>query len=113
MCIRDRYYHKWVVDHVSATGEHLVHDDMLNYPYGANNNRPPLFDWSIAIAGLALAPFFGDVEESTWWAMEVLPAIYGALIVFPIYAIGRAQFGRQAGLLAALFIAVNSGHISH
>ena len=109
----DPYYHKWVVDHVSATGEHLVHDEMLNYPYGANNNRPPLFDWSIAIAGLALAPFFGDVEESTWWAMEVLPAVYGALIVFPIYAIGRAQFGRQAGLLAALFIAVNSGHISH
>jgi len=109
----DPYYHKWVVDHVIATGEHLIRDEMLNYPYGANNNRPPLFDWSIAIAGLALAPFFGDVEESTWWAMEVMPAVYGALIVFPVYAIGRAQFGRQAGLLAALFIAVNSGHISH
>ena len=109
----DPYYHKRVVDYVMENGEHLVRDEMLNYPYGANNNRPPLFDWSIAIAGLVLAPFFGDAAESTWWAMEVLPAVYGALIVFPVYAIGRAQFGREAGLLGALFIAVNSGHISH
>jgi asparagine N-glycosylation enzyme membrane subunit Stt3 len=109
----DPYYHKRVVDYVMENGEHLVRDEMLNYPYGANNNRPPLFDWSIAIAGLVLAPFFGDAAESTWWAMEVLPAVYGALIVFPVYAIGRAQFGREAGLLGALFIAVNSGHVSH
>ena len=109
----DPYYHKRVVDYVMENGEHLVRDEMLNYPYGANNNRPPLFDWSIAITGLVLAPFFGDAAESTWWAMEVLPAVYGALIVFPVYAIGRAQFGREAGLLGALFIAVNSGHISH
>ena len=109
----DPYYHKRVVDYVQDNGEHLVHDEMLNYPYGANNNRPPLFDWSIAITGLALSPFFEDTEESTWWAMELLPAIYGALIVFPVYAIGRAQFGRPAGLVAALFIAINAGHVSH
>jgi len=109
----DPYYHKRVVDHVQENGDHLVHDEMLNYPYGANNNRPPLFDWSIAITGLALSPFFEDSEESTWWAMELLPAIFGALIVFPVYAIGRAQFGRPAGLVAALFIAINAGHVSH
>ena len=109
----DPYYHKRVVDYVAENGEHLQNDPMLNYPYGANNARPPLFDWSIAIIGLALSPFFSSSEESVWWAMEVLPAIYGALIIFPVYAIGKAQFGREAGLIGAFFIGVNSGHVSH
>ena len=109
----DPYYHKHVVDYVAENGEHLERDPMLNYPYGANNNRPPLFDWSIAIVGLALSPFFSSTEESVWWAMEVMPAIYGALIIFPIYAIGRAQFGREAGIVGAFFIGVNSQHVGH
>ena len=86
---------------------------MLNYPYGANNNRPPLFDWSIAIIGLIFSPLFDSTEDSVWWAMQVLPAIYGALIVFPVYAIGRAQFGKEAGLLGAFLIGVNASHVSH
>ena len=109
----DPYYHKRVVDYVAENGEHLERDPMLNYPYGANNNRPPLFDWSIAIIGLALSPFFSSSEESVWWAMEVLPAIYGALIIFPVYAIGKSQFGKEAGFIGAFLIGVNSGHVSH
>jgi len=109
----DPYYHKRVVDYVAENGEHLEKDPMLNYPYGANNNRPPLFDWSIAIIGLALSPFFSSSEVSVWWAMEVLPAIYGALIIFPVYAIGKSQFGKEAGLIGAFLIGVNSGHVSH
>ena len=109
----DPYYHKRVVDYVAENGEHLERDPMLNYPYGANNNRPPLFDWSIAIIGLALSPFFSSSEESVWWAMEVLPAIYGAMIIFPVYAIGKSQFGKEAGLIGAFLIGVNSGHVSH
>ena len=109
----DPYYHKHVVDYVAENGEHLERDPMLNYPYGANNNRPPLFDWSIAIIGLALSPFFASTDDSVWWAMEVLPAIYGALIIFPVYAIGRAQFGKEAGIVGAFFIGVNSQHVGH
>ena len=109
----DPYYHKHVVDHVVDNGEHLQKDPMLNYPYGANNNRPPLFDWSIAIIGLIFSPLFDSTEDSVWWAMQILPAIYGALIVFPVYAIGRAQFGKEAGLLGAFLIGVNASHVSH
>ena len=45
--------------------------------------------------------------------MQVLPAIYGALIIFPVYAIGRAQFGKEAGLIGAFLIGVNASHVSH
>jgi dolichyl-diphosphooligosaccharide--protein glycosyltransferase len=107
----DPYYHKHVVDYVAENGEHLERDPMLNYPYGANNNRPPLFDWSIAIIGLALSPFFSSTEESVWWATEVLPAVYGAMIIFPVYAIGKAQFGKEAGIIGAFLMGVNSQHV--
>ena len=109
----DPYYHKHVVDYVVENGEHLQNDPMLNYPYGANNNRPPLFDWSIAIVGLIFSPLFDSTDDSVWWAMQILPAIYGALIIFPVYAIGKAQFGKEAGIIGAFLIGVNSGHVSH
>ena len=37
----DSYYHMRVIDHAVATGDHLVYDDMLNYPNGMRNPRPP------------------------------------------------------------------------
>ena len=109
----DPYYHKHVVDYVVENGEHLQNDPMLNYPYGANNNRPPLFDWSIAVVGLIFSPLFDSTDDSVWWAMQILPAIYGALIIFPVYAIGKSQFGKEAGIIGAFLIGVNSGHVSH
>ena len=48
----DSYYHERVIDHVANTGQHLVQDNMLNYPIGVRNERPPLYDWSVAVAGL-------------------------------------------------------------
>jgi len=74
------------VDWVTDEHEHLIDDPMLNYPIGIPNPRPPVFDWTMALTGLAMSPFFdGDVEESTWWAVEFIPALFGALIVFPIF----------------------------
>ena len=33
-------------------------------------------------------------DESVWYAMLALPAIFGALIVFPMAAIAKDHFGR-------------------
>ncbi len=110
----DPYYHKRVTDYVLDNGQHLKKDPMLNYPMGGSNNRPPVFDWSMAIVGTAFSPFNGgDVEDTTWKAFIVMPAVWGALTIFPVYFIGRAQFGKGAGLWAALLFGLMSGHISH
>ena len=109
----DPYYHKHVIDYVHENGRHLINDPMLNYPLGANNVRPPLFDWSIVIVGLLISPLVGSQEEAIWWSTEVMPAVYGALIVFPIYAMGRAYFGSKPALFAAFFISVSASHIGH
>ena len=55
----DSYYHKRIIDHIVETHHHLDGDQMLNYPFGWTNPRPPLYQWTIVVEGYGLAPFFG------------------------------------------------------
>ncbi|HVL48181.1 MAG TPA: SdrD B-like domain-containing protein [Candidatus Thermoplasmatota archaeon] len=109
----DGYYIKHAVDHVQANGwKTLVEDPLLNYPLGGVNPNPPLFVWSIAVAGQAAAPFFGgDLETATWWVALWSPAIWGALTIIPAYFIGKALYSRRVGLVAAFFLAIAPQHI--
>ena len=109
----DPYYHKRAVDAIQDNGfKHLIDDPLLNYPAGSGNPNPPLFQWSIAVAGLLLDPLLpGDLAASTWQATLWTPAIFGALTLFPIYFIGAALFDRRAGLVAALLWTVSTSAI--
>ena len=110
----DPYYHKHAVDAIQARGyQTLVKDDLLNYPYGSVNPNPPLFEWTIAVAGQLLAPFFdGNLETSTWYATLWTAPVFGALTVFPVYFIGRALFDdRRVGLVAALLWTISTSAI--
>ena len=110
----DPYYHKRAVDWVTNEHEHLIDDPMLNYPIGIPNPRPPVFDWTMALTGMAISPAFdGDVEEATWWSVEFIPALFGALTIIPVYLIGKETFNKRTGLLAAFLLAIMAGHIGH
>lgn len=109
----DGYYHMRVIDHLRDTGEFLLRDGMINYPVGATNPRPPLFDWTIgAVGGLMSGLFGGDSETSTNYAAAYAPAVWGALTVFPVYFLGREVFGRKAGLWASFFIGIMAAHVT-
>ena len=54
-----------------------------------------------------------SAENAVWWSVAALPAIYGALIVFPVGGMAREVFGKGAGVLAAWLIALMPGHVSH
>ena len=109
----DPYYHKRAIDHIQANGfRTLLEDPLLNYPFGAVNPNPPLYEWSVAVAGQFMAPLFdGDVATSTWWATLWAPAVFGALTLIPIYFIGAALFDRRAGLVAALLWTISTSAI--
>ncbi len=111
----DPYYHKRAVDYIQDNGwKTLVYDPLLNYPYGANNPNPPLFQWSVAVGGAMAAPFFGgDLDAATWWAMLWSPAFWGALTVIPVYLLGRDVFDRRTGVIAAFILAVSTTHMEH
>ena len=107
----DPWYMKRVVDYILANNAHLIFDADRSYPLGGVNPRPPLFTWSIALVSMALEPMLGD--DAVWYAILGLPAIYGALTIFPIAAIARDNFGKATGVVAAWLIAFMPAHVSH
>lgn len=108
----DSYYHMRVIDHVVATGDQLLFDDMLNYPNGMMNPRPPLYDWSVAVFGMFITTLTGmAITDTVGLSLVFSTAVWGALTVVPVFMIGRAAFGRKAGILAAFIFAIMPGHI--
>ncbi len=110
----DPWYMKRAVDYIIANNAHFIVDADRAYPVGAINPRPPLFTWSLALGGFVLAPFLGSTpDEAVWWSVSAMPAIFGALTVFPIAAMTKEHFGKGAGVIAAWMIAFMPGHVSH
>ncbi len=108
----DPWYMKRVVDYILMQNAHLVYDADRFYPIGGINPRPPLFVWSIALLSMLLEPFLSTPEDAVWWAMVAIPAIFGALTVFPVAAIARDHVGKGTAVIAAWLIALMPGHIS-
>jgi dolichyl-phosphooligosaccharide-protein glycotransferase len=113
----DDYYHLRVVEKVQETGEHVVYDDLLNYPVPARNPRPPVYDWHIAILGQVIGFFSGEASPGQaapiagQYALEWGSALWGALSVIPIWLIGRTVFNNRVGLWAGFLIAASPAHI--
>lgn len=66
--------------------------------FPANNGREPFYIYLVSIA----VALFGQ----TTFALRLPAAIIGALATIPTYLLGRAWFGRTAGMLAAFLWAV-------
>ena len=110
----DPWYMKRAVDYILAQHAHFIFDADRAYPVGGINPRPPLFAWSLALGGMLTAPFIGvEPSEAVWWSVAGLPALYGALTVFPLAALSRDQIGKGAGVITAWLIALMPGHVSH
>ena len=107
----DPWYMKRVVEYVIAENAHLIWDADRNYPVGGINPRPPLFSWSMALGAMLLSNLGLSSDESVWYAMLALPAIFGALIVFPMAGIAKDNFGKGAGVIAAWLIAFMPTHV--
>jgi dolichyl-diphosphooligosaccharide--protein glycosyltransferase len=61
--------------------------------------------------GKIFSPFIGEMN-ALGYAMHFLPALYGALLVIPVYYIGKTLFNKKAGIIAALLIPLIPIHIS-
>ena len=108
----DPWYMKRVVDYILANNAHMIVDADRFYPVGGINPRPPIFTWSIAVFAMLLDPFFAN-GDAVWWAILSLPAIYGALTIFPVAFIAREHIGPKASVIAAWLIAFMPAHVSH
>jgi len=110
----DPYYNMRLVETTSQTGRFPYFsesDPLLAYPFGKSGGRAPLLVMSAIGFSKLLTPFMSEAD-ALGYAMQFIPALFGALIVFPVYFIGKILFGKKAGLVAALFIALIPIHIS-
>lgn len=86
----------------------IVYDAFTIYPYGSTVHWGPLFTQMIATLSL-----FAGLGSSSLPTVNTIgayfPAILGALVVFPVYYIGKSFGNRSTGLLAALMIAILPG----
>jgi dolichyl-diphosphooligosaccharide--protein glycosyltransferase len=110
----DPYYNMRLVNETIETGRYPYYSDqdpLLNYPLGRTGGRPPLLNMLAIGFGRLLTPFMNEVD-AVGYSMQFIPALFGALIVFPVYFIGKTIFGRREGLAAALFVAIIPIHLS-
>jgi dolichyl-diphosphooligosaccharide--protein glycosyltransferase len=110
----DPYYNMRLVNNTLQTGRfpyYSSNDPLLAYPIGNSGGRGPLMVMSAIEFSKLLVPFMSEAN-AIGYAMQFLPALCGALLVFPVYFIGKILFGKKAGLIAALLIALIPIHIS-
>jgi len=110
----DPYYNMRLVDNTVQTGRFPFfssNDPLLAYPFGKSGGRAPLLVMSAIGFSKLLIPFMSEAD-AIGYAMQLVPALFGALLVFPVYFIGKILFGKKAGLIAALLIAIIPIHIS-
>jgi asparagine N-glycosylation enzyme membrane subunit Stt3 len=107
----DAWYHMRLVD---ATVRHFPHriwfDPYLVGPGGEWVNAGPFFDW--VIAAIALIVGLGSPSSHLVDVVGAyVPPVMGALLVLPVYVLGRELFSRGAGLWAAFFVGILPGQI--
>jgi len=85
----DAYFNMESCESMLEDGEYEEYNTLLNYPIG-ENSRPPLFTTIAVGVTLLVEPILGD--DALGWVMLILPSIYGALLIFPIYYLGKEIF---------------------
>ena len=109
----DPYYNVRLVKGIYQDGNYPYYfedDPLLNYPLGVSGGRAPLFNMMAIGFSRALVPFMEE-PEAIGYSMLFVPALFGALMVFVVYFIGKELFNRKAGLIGAFVLAIIPIHL--
>lgn len=88
----------------------IAFDPYTFYPHGTPIPWPPFFDW--LIGGTAWLLGSGAPTQRLIDLVGIYtPAVLGALVIFPVYFIGKAVFNRWAGIIAAGLISILPGEL--
>ncbi|KAA8922286.1 glycosyltransferase family 39 protein [Thermoplasma sp.] len=107
----DPYFNYYIIQYILTYHTQLLHELFLNYPVGSGNPRPPFFHWMIAFVATILSPIFG-VYKAAYYAFAEFDAVFGALLIIPVYLMAKEAFGKKAGIIAAFLYALMPGNLS-
>ena len=101
----DAVYHMRLVHNTLAHFPHRIFfDPFTHYPYGSQVHFGPFF--TLLIASLAWLLGLGHPTPMLVNTVGAyVPPVLAALCIIPTYFIGKKIFGRNAGILAAAFLA--------
>lgn len=92
----------------------ITFDPYTYYPHGATVHFPPLFDQLLAfviwVAGLG-DPVHTLGQQGIETIAAWYPAVLGALIVVPVYFIGKELYNRKVGFFSAALFAILPGEV--
>ena len=105
-------YYNWInILHVIQTGHWLSFDPTLNYPVGTVNPRTPFFHLLVVFIAVVMSPFM-NITGAALLTFEELDAFFGALLIIPVYLIGKEVFGKKGGMVSALLYTLMPSNIS-
>ncbi|BAB60377.1 TVG1271204 [Thermoplasma volcanium GSS1] len=108
----DPYFNYYIIQYILTYHTQLLHEIFLHYPIGSGNPRPPFFHWMIVFVATILSPIFGSAFKVAYYAFEEFDAVFGALLIIPVYLMAKEIFGKKAGIIAAFLYALMPGNLS-
>jgi len=107
----DPYYNFRAIEYVLTTHHWLVFDSGLNYPVGSVDPRTPFFHWFVAFMAVLMSPFMNVMTAAKYVFLE-FDAVFGALLIIPVYLIAKEVFGKRAGMIAAILYTLMPSNLS-
>ena len=105
----DAVFHMRLVENLLENFPNKIWFEVFTlYPNGQIFHFGPLWTYMIAITSLILGAGSPSLEL-TRTIGAYFPGIFGALVIFPVYFIGKEVFDRRVGLLSAFIVAVIPG----
>ncbi len=98
----DPYFNYYIIIQILTTHVSLLHTSGLNYPIGSGDPRPLFFHWMIAFVATITAPIFGGALHAAYYSFMEFDAVFGALLIIPVYMLGKSILGRKAGMIGAV-----------
>ena len=105
----DAWYHMRIISNLAHNFPHLNSiDPYLLYPSPMPLGQFPFFDYFVA-AIIRIITMGTPTQQITDMVGVYLPAVLGALVVIPVFFIGKALVNRWAGIIAAGLMAFSPG----
>ncbi|MGP6207580.1 hypothetical protein ACNF42_06095 [Cuniculiplasma sp. SKW3] len=98
----DPYFNYIFIQYILSHHQSLLYTYNLNYPIGSRNPRNPFFHWMIAFVSTITAPIFGSASKAAYYSFMEFDAVFGALLIVPVYLLGKSILGKKAGMIAAI-----------
>jgi len=107
--MNDAYYHMRLIDNLVYNFPHFsFYDPYFIFPGTTVVGGAHFFDWLLASVIWVAGP--GSPTQATIDTVGVyLPPVLAALLVIPVYIIGKSVFNKWVGIVATLLIAILPG----